>query len=133
MKTKFYCLSIIILFLFCYAGVVFGQNSGTYNLQIQADTYVSEENPAANYGISAELVAGRGLEFGYLYRTYMKFDHTPIPPDAEILSAQLYVYMHYTTAETYSMELRKVTAEWTESTVSWNNQPGSASRIILCN
>ena len=131
MNTKFYSLVICVLFLSCCMKIATAQNSGTWNMQIVADAYVSEESPASNYGISAELVAGRGLEFGYLNRTYMKFDHTPIPPDAEVVSAQLYVYMYYATAETYNLELRKVTAAWAENTVNWNNQPGSANRVFI--
>lgn len=133
MKTQHPGVIIIILVITGIAEAVLAQSSGTYNLQIQSDTYVSELNPSNNYGSAADLVAGSDWEFGYLYRSYMRFDHTPIPDDAEVLSAQLKIYMHEGShfSGRYRLEIRKVTEVWDEETLNWKNQPGSASLIHI--
>jgi len=103
--------------------------SGTYNMLVQKDAYVFEEIPNTNYGLSAELIAGRGLEFGHYYRIYLQFDHTPIPEDAQIISANLYMYMHSATTDQYRITLQHNSQSWDEGSITWNYQPADAYRI----
>ncbi len=131
MKAQSLYAMLVILALLHAERTLYGQNSGTYNLQIQADTYVSESNPSANFGGSVDLVAGRDWEFGYGYRIYMKFDHSPLPPDAEVLSAQLNMYMGYSTNDNFQLAVRKVTAEWDETSLNWKDQPGFTHLISI--
>ncbi|HDS07650.1 MAG TPA: DNRLRE domain-containing protein, partial [Bacteroides sp.] len=133
MKAQHLIKFVMMLVLTGNAEALFAQSSGTYNLQITSDTYVSQFNPSNNYGRSADLVAGTDWEFGYLYRTYLRFDHTPIPADAEVLSAQLKIYMSYGTyySEQYLLGIRKVSEVWDENTLNWKNQPGSASLVHI--
>lgn len=65
-------------------------------------------------------------------RSLIEFDLTAIPVNATITSAQLSLYYNPTSIEgthfssfltPNSSYLLRVTAPWTESTVTWNNQP----------
>lgn len=131
MKNRWFCLLLYAVALFGYETALHGQNSGTYNVPAEKDTYVSESNPDANFAFSTDLVAGRHWEFGYLYRIYLKFDHSPIPADAEVLSAEMHIYMGAATSDSYQLEVRKVTSEWGENYLSWNNQPGMAHLVSI--
>jgi RHS repeat-associated protein len=90
-----------------------------------------------NYGASAAFYIVAGTHSGYpkYYRGYIKFDLTSLPENANISSAMLNtywanlgsphgdgVYSRYSISSTY---IRRVTQNWDESTVNWNNQPSS--------
>jgi len=127
MKTV--CRESLLAFLLIFSIQVYvkAQNaSGTYNMPVQKDAYVFEETPNTNFGEDALLIAGRGLEFGYVYRIYMKFDHTPIPEDATVISADLHVYMKAATADNYKLKLQQNSQLWNESSITWIRQPASA-------
>lgn len=128
-----YELKIIVSFLLwtILNDSVQAQNSGTYNLLVQKDAYVFEETPGTNYGRAVNLIAGRGLEFGYLYRIYMQFDHTEIPKDASVISAVLHIYLESATADNYRLQLQSNTQPWDESSIAWNKQPASAYRTNI--
>ena len=131
MKNQSFFSVVMTTFITFSSFQLVAQNSGTYNLQIEADAYVYEETASTNYGSSVDLIAGRGTEFGYINRTYLKFDQSPLPADAEVLSASLYIYMHSATSSSYRLQVRKVTVGWEESTLNWNNQPGAESTVYL--
>ncbi|NJK85911.1 MAG: DNRLRE domain-containing protein, partial [Bacteroidales bacterium] len=131
MKTKIIHFTVVLLVLLGINNEVFSQNTGTYNMLVQSDAYVYEETANINNGSSANLIAGRGSEFGYLYRSYLKFENPPVPDDAVIVSATLYVYQHNLTESDYRIKLSKVTESWNENTLTWNNQPENDNRVFI--
>lgn len=61
----------------------------------------------------------------YIRRSLLQFDLSAIPSNAVIVSATLTLYKH--TTNHYSVDntsvLRKITQSWSETTVTYNNQP----------
>lgn len=61
----------------------------------------------------------------YIRRSLLQFDLSAIPVNAVIVSATLTLYKH--TTDHYSVDntsvLRKITQSWSETTVTYNNQP----------
>lgn len=89
------------------------------------DANVSEVNPTQNYETSTILNAGNGSS-DYTYRSYLKFDISSIPSAAVIVSATISLYQYNGTLvqeSTATIGVHQVTSNWTESAVTWNNQP----------
>lgn len=57
-------------------------------------------------------------------RAYLQFDLSAIPAGANIVSAELKLY-HYSTAGStdFTIGMHRVTENWQENTITWNNQP----------
>ena len=90
------------------------------------DATVDEANPSSNDGYSSELRVGFGQGAGepYATRTLLRFDLSFIPPDAQILDARLEMGLKSGDGVTpVGLEIMQVAAGWSESTVTWVNQP----------
>lgn len=111
-----------------YAG-----NGGPTTVQIHPsnDAYVSSEEPGDSAGAQPYLyVYTNGDE----YRSFLKFNLSSIPDDAEVQSAALKVLIgldHWPWfGSGASVEVRKVTNDaWSEGTITWNNQPPYGSLL----
>ncbi|MBI4645978.1 MAG: DNRLRE domain-containing protein, partial [Bacteroidia bacterium] len=84
-----------------------------------------------NYGSSTYNRAETWTSSGYTYkyRAIFEFDLSQVPENAVILSANLYLYSiadgtawKYNSGANIS-RLRRATVSWSETTVTWNNQP----------
>ncbi len=96
------------------------------------DAYVLDTSGNSNYGTSSFLEFGRN-DYMYLvgtgpqqyYESYIKFSLDSIPQGAKIVSASLKL----TNATTYypshngNQTIYRVTADWNESTIKYNNKP----------
>ncbi len=95
--------------------------------------------PDTNYGNHEEMLAATwtygGLEG--ISRSYIDFDLTSVPANAEIGSAFLSFYYcdgsgHAGHAGTNTSVLERITGPWDENTVTWNTQPATtASNEVL--
>ncbi|HSZ72339.1 MAG TPA: DNRLRE domain-containing protein [Cytophagaceae bacterium] len=102
------------------------------------DAFVFSVLPTTNFGNNPTLqtmVATWSLQFG-VKRSFINFDLSAIPTDAEIQSAVLtlfadtlnvgmnYIpYGHSTYGGDNTWVIDRVTSPWTENTITWNNQP----------
>lgn len=101
------------------------RNFGTYD----PDDIVTE-NLVAGVAGSVWTVDGPSDE---KFRALARFDLSGVPSDAEILSATMIFRLRgghqAQTSNPRGFELRRVTSNWTEAGVTWNNQPGVGERI----
>ncbi|WP_321421178.1 DUF3344 domain-containing protein [uncultured Methanobacterium sp.] len=96
-------------------------SAGTIIYQTDTDSYVLSTSANNNYGTSTTIYA-RVTTSGGIYRTLITFDLSSIPKGAVIDSATLYAYMS-SRAGDRNISAYRITGEWTESGVKWNNQP----------
>jgi hypothetical protein len=90
------------------------------------DADVYELLEVYNYGNEDGLRVG--CEDYYDYRTYLQFELTPIPEDAIVIDASLSLYHDdFDGSGYFSIGLYRVSSYWEEATITWNNQPTSAS------
>ena len=85
------------------------------------DAMITSDDPAANFDGSWRLSVGTTT--AARARSLVKFDLTGVPAGTSIDSANLELYFdqdHTTGAFDVPIEARRVTAPWTESTVTWN-------------
>ena len=88
------------------------------------DAYVDEAAPDNNFGTSTYLMLYDVS--GGTRRTYIRFDLSSIPSDAQINSAMLYLYYYdYYQGDPSGKTVvaRRASPSWAEETITWNNQP----------
>lgn len=90
------------------------------------DTYVDQQYPNSNYGLSESLWTG-GASASYAKRTYLFF-YYPL----NILPFQItsvYVYMPKRDYQTPNIRAYAITDSWSTDSLTWNNQPSYSSTI----
>ncbi len=106
---------------------VSGSTVITRTLYPIADAHVNSASPDTNYGGEKKLYVSSNSEFNY---TYVMFDLSSIPSDANIISANLSLYLASTGGNIYGWPADKIgvyycsDSSWTESKITWNNKPG---------
>lgn len=90
-----------------------------------ADAYVNSSSPDTNYGDIGSLYVSANSEQDF---TYVTFDLSSIPADANIISAKLKVYLSSTGGSIYWSPADRIGAyycsdsSWTELGITWNNK-----------
>jgi poly(3-hydroxybutyrate) depolymerase len=81
------------------------------------DTYVYQYSPAENYGSSSELT----INYGRSMRGLLKFDLGTIPPQADIKSAYLTLYLNSVSGGgSIRVGLYRLLAPWVDQEATWN-------------
>jgi hypothetical protein len=90
------------------------------------DTYVYPTDPTSNWGDLERITAGSGA--GNTVRAYIEFNLDLLPENAVITSARLALYYYYSyTAVAAPVGAYNVEEAWTETGITWNNQPDFAT------
>jgi len=97
-----------------------------------ADAWVNALLANINYDDATTLIVGSnecpGQEFPDRGRALIRFDLSTIPAGQAIQSATLRLYLRYhTTDSALNIGLYRLTGNWVETTVTWNNQPGHSA------
>jgi len=108
-----------------------------------ADSDVVENFPDLNTGTTNDIWAGydfRSDPLGGVVRGLVKFDTSSLPAEATIISATLrlnHVNSYGYLDDSLTITTHRITSDWSEVGVTWNNQPGYAgsygSQSILHN
>jgi hypothetical protein len=86
------------------------------------DTYVYDDDPSENFGDQTGLYVGSTATG--LYRMYLQFSLDLLPDDAVITSARLGLYYWGTlNAVATPIGAYRVLGAWSETGLTWNNQP----------
>lgn len=86
------------------------------------DSYVSESNPAVNYGSDESLFVGAAAA-DERYRSYLQFDLSIIPSTAVVTDADLGLYYCGTSGPAAAeIGVYNVTSSWDEDDITWFDQ-----------
>ncbi|MGB3075454.1 MAG: DNRLRE domain-containing protein [Chitinophagales bacterium] len=96
------------------------------------DAKVFSLSPGTNFGNDLDFIAAAwtfSSNDGIL-RSYLDFDLSVLPPNAEVVTAALSLYYNDETssagqAGTNNALLQRVLEPWTEQSITWNNQPSA--------
>ena len=92
---------------------------------VVVDTTVQQGSPTSNFGATTAVTVSSGS--GVNQRIYLTFDLTAcspaIPASAIVRLATLRLYMTAVPAACRTLDLFRVTVAWTETAITWNNQP----------
>ena len=129
------CLSILISVLlivspFCFSAFLVGASpaigSTTVTLHSIADSYVNASSPDTNYGSSVSLYVSASSKLDY---TYVMFNLSSIPSEANIIYAQLRMYLSDLGGQIYGHPSDDIGVyycpdnSWIENEIIWNNSP----------
>lgn len=114
---RYFFISIIFCVLFAnktYATID--------TLDAVKDSYIRDDSPNSNYGTLTWLQI-QFTSASKKWRALVQFDLSSIPKGAKIKSASLQFYK-YNGWWYRSLLIQRATSSWTETGVTWNNQPG---------
>ena len=101
----------------------------TCTLTAVADSYANKALAASNFGTGTTLLVN--ADSTTTERAFARFDLTAcspaIPTDALVQSAKVQLTVSIAALATRSYELRRTTASWVETTITWNLQPAVGS------
>jgi len=92
------------------------------------DAFVLKNCSNTNYGSRADLIVGRHVVNGR-YQTYLKFNLSLLSGSI-IDSAALKLYKSGYSTDTSNVNLYRITKDWDEETITWNNKPSNYSTVI---
>jgi hypothetical protein len=133
--------SLLILPLLAFSALTYSQTTLTLRPDGAAgkDVMISSYNPNGTYATHPEINANAWTISGttVINRIFLSFDLSSIPAGASITTAQLYLYYNPNTTHSSGVHsslsgsntslIQRVIGSWDESTLTWNNQPGSTS------
>jgi hypothetical protein len=96
-----------------------------------ADAYVRQQYPSSNYGTGTFMNVVR--QEAKNERSLVEFDLSTVPAGSNIRSARLELNAAGTSSPSQQLDVHHITAPWTESGVTWSNQPtysGTADAFI---
>jgi hypothetical protein len=102
-----------------------GAEADAASLTVAADSYTSQSSAAATHGTVTYL--GTDAIAGAERRAYLKFSVSSIPVGATNVTAALRIYAQSASAATFTVYTTAPT--WTESALTWNNQPALGSKV----
>jgi hypothetical protein len=95
------------------------------NTTVVTDTTVRQGSPTANFGTATTLTVASGASVNQ--RTYVRFDlaacSPAMPAGATVRLATLRLYVTVMSSACRTIDLFPVTAAWSETGLTWNNQP----------
>jgi hypothetical protein len=133
MVKKWFSILISILLILsplCFSSFLVSATpaigSTTVTLHSIADAYVNASSPDTNYGSSDSLYVSANSKLDY---TYVMFDLSSLPSEANIIYARLRLYLSDTGGTIYGLPSDDVGAyycsdnSWTENGITWTNRP----------
>ena len=92
-----------------------------------ADSFVNQASAGTNYGSGMTISVQSRLS--QAQRTLVMFDLSGIPEDSVINSATLELYASSAPTTGLTLNVHRITGTWTESAVTWTNQPAYNSTV----
>jgi len=138
-NTKKYFVVFIIIFSLINVSFVTGfktdytyqdSNFGLYSFYPTDDACIQQTSPNNNYGTGPELAIRNYGGGSWAFYSLIKFDLSPIPSDADIITAKLWCYFsdwYDNDPAGNSAVLYRLLGDWDEGAVTWNNQPSASS------
>jgi hypothetical protein len=96
----------------------------SYNLTYinsSKDSYVVSSFPTTNYGNETVFVVGAASSGAVNITSYVQFSNLTL--NGNVTSAYLFLYKAGGIGSNHIVNLYRVTSEWNESNITWNNQP----------
>lgn len=96
----------------------------TCTLTATSDSYVDQASATSNFN-SATFLGVRSRNTSRNARTFVRFDLTgcSFPAGSQIQAASLRLHMTQAPSSARTHNVQRITANWGETTITWNNQP----------
>lgn len=119
-RKPFTVIGLIVLLAITFSAELFTQDSAAAGAVLTGDSFTQTSAPNANNGSNANLRIDNGIN------SYVRFDLAPMIPVGitgnDVAKATLKLYVN-TVTTAGSFDVRRVTGNWDESTITHNNAP----------
>lgn len=107
----------------------------TYTIELPSikDAFVRSNIPTLNYGTEHLMVVGYNKDLNEKYRSFIQFDTSIIPNNAEIKSAKLKIYNVSVNSNEHQIGVYTAASPWTETGITWANQPAIKDIVAVKN
>jgi len=124
--------AIIALIFLVYKISVTGKAVQTLqpNAVLGKDSFIKQNEQTKNFGTN-EKIEIDSEETNKEERGLLQFDLSSLPPNATINSATLYLYLDSGEGKVSNVTINRLTADWTESKVTWKSKDGTNNWIAL--
>ena len=94
-------------------------------LESDKSVYVNEEQPTKNYNSGSNMyyLDIYQNEFMHNWVSLVEFDLSSLPEDAEVLDAEIRLYLIDAPSSSVTVKMYTITQNWYESSVTWNTKP----------
>ena len=100
----------------------------TVNITSGWDAEVCNSDPNGTRGGRGVFGVGEIASGDAIFRSYIKFNYGSFPSTTVVTGATLHIYHNYEDSHNYRQyDIHRVTGDWSEGTITWNNKPGYAS------
>lgn len=100
----------------------------TCSLAAVADSHVDQFSSGSNFGTATTLIVESAAFASN--RSFLRFDVSGcVPAGATVLAARLKLYLWNAPGGNRTHNVHRVTASWTETGITWSNQPGVAGAV----
>jgi arylsulfatase A-like enzyme len=118
--------AVLLAALAGVSGTLTGAFATTTTLTAVADAFVLSSSPNANRGSSRDLRINDDVK-----RSYVRFRLSGLPPGESVTKATLKVFATSDSRCSLGAEVfRAANNTWTESAITWNNQPGTNGSVV---
>ena len=100
--------------------------ASSVTLTASADATADESNKGTNFGTGSSLTITSGNKNK---RIFVTFSLPGLPAGCKINTATLSLYASSTTDSSRTLQAQQVAASWTETNITWNNQPTAAGTV----
>lgn len=114
--------AFLLVVLACHTSLPAAASPDEVTLLSQDDSYVQENHPDQQKGSKSTMMVQSDSNKDR--RSFVTFDLSSIPSGSTILSATLSLHMKDAPQQSRTLEAQRVNASWSQSTITWNNQPG---------
>lgn len=128
MKYKNIILILIMLWFQLSSLLIFSTAASQETIYATKDSYVSSNDPDANYGGQSDLYCGIWVPYSiYEYEVYMYFDFSSIAQGWE----EVLLYLDFSlVSQTMYFDLVRITQNWNEYSITWNNKPSHGTTLV---
>ena len=99
----------------------------TYETIIESDTsaYISQEQPTKNFNSGSNMYYLDIYQNEFLNKwvSFVKFDLSSLPDDAEVLDAEIRLYLIDDPSSSATVKMYPIRQSWSENSVTWNTKP----------
>lgn len=100
-------------------------------IEAEADSYVQDgSNSGTNYGTAPLLIVKYAADPGFRRESYLRFDLNSLSTSFTTATLKLNV-QNIDRNELFSFQVGVVSADWQESSITWNNKPTSSSPLTI--
>lgn len=103
-------------------------STSSYSVSVDQDTWIKSDSLTDNYASDTVLhISNLG---GVFERPMYRFDLTPVPASASILSATAWFYVSKEHPEGF-VDIHRITADWTETDATWDSMGANIDSALL--